>query len=465
VPKLRSLAALISILQLIGLFWAPGRACAQSDAALADRFKPYIKSSLGPDSAADPFLPLRWQSFVQHSTLMNGKTTLVTEDQWDGGFTELTTKGADLTVNPTPTGFTLNYDMHGGRDWPFVFMGDGVYAHVERVGLPPQGEDDRLVNIDYSIIWSNNADAAGANNHLGDITFIVVLYDPKSDRIVRLTYPAHGCILQIYQMQPTQMVSIARLDGRGPDGSNDAPKVQAFATQTDIDQANEDDETDSPCNGGAFLSSGMHVFFVQDPLTKRFEHPAIFAENQTHESFPNAEKGSITDGGGHDGLGPSWLPASITLLPSFAVTDDPNTPFLHYNGKFGTDSASLALHRTWCWATIDPRTPCAYANPNPSWPAITTGFSDMMPYQQRRQLAWPQVVDLPPTGDAFVVPQRTTGNGSQQAPYGGLDVAGTFTPKGWTLHLAPGTYGAVRLERALTLQADTGPVTITAQGN
>lgn len=483
----------------VAMLFAFAYAAAQTDADLAARFKPYIKSSLGPHNPnlpdsppfnrVEPWIPITWQDFVANSDLQNGDTVLVPAGTWDQGYTYLETKGADLTNIPTPSNLQLHYHLPNDTAsapspspaaWQSVFNGDGVYAHVQRLGFPPAGPDNRLINIDYTILWTNNV---GIDQHLGDLTFLVVLYDPKSDRIVRLTYPAHGCILQIYQtvpdpkpataasvVPPSHMLGSALLQGQDKNSaSREVPAVQV-----NIPQVDEDDETDGNCSHwGAFLSSELHIFLVQDPQTGRYDHPAIYAEFGSHESFPNAAKGSLTGAGNHNGLGPSWLPSAITILPAFSVPNyqDPNTAFIHYNGKVGTDGASVALHETWCWAPslLNPGLyPCAYVNPHPNasvgvpaWPAITDGFADMNPYKPWRQLQWPQVVDSNDTGDAYAVPQRVQGNGTQESPFGGLDVALTFTPKGWNVHLAPGIYPTRKLDRPITLEATGATVTLT----
>jgi hypothetical protein len=487
------------------LMWGGACAADQTDAALAQRFAPFIKTSLGPHDLAFPNLgpfdkvelypPINWTDFVSASDLVDANGAKIKSAGTWTDFKDLETLGSDLTSSDS-TDFKLIYHLpEGGPDWSSVFAGAGVYAHVQHLEMAPTGADTNeppqtyLINIDYTILWQNNLESIYPNtfNHLGDLTFLAVLYDPTSDRIVRLTYPAHGCLLQIFQTvpdtlpnlnnsvppplsQPSHLLKAAHLTGQ--DQHNQT--IQSDAIEVGIPQEDEVDVTDNGCEWLAFRSSALHVFFVRDPASKTYDHPAIYAEFDNHESFPNADTGTITGGGIHNGNGPSWIPTAVTMLPEFSVlTDnDVNGPFLHYGGKVGEDGVTPPLHGTWCWNNS--LKPCAYINPHPvadpsngvnfPWWNLTQ-FSDMMPYQNWKQLAWPQKLNTARTGDAFVVPQQTQGNGTKDSPYGGLEVALTFVPKGWTLHLSQGSYQASILKRPLTLEATGLPVIVTRDTN
>ena len=445
-------------------------ATAASDFDLAQRFRPFIKTSLDGAGEQEQFRQTSWQWFVKNSTLKNGDQTIVEATKWVSA-NDLPTKGYDLTVtgetkNPELT-LLLSDDAIHGEDWQSVISGDGTYAHVERIGTKPAGVDNRLVNIDYTMIWSYNSARDKwifqDVDHIGDLTFLVVLYDPISDRVVRLTYPAHGCILQLYQLIPGQPVTVDSVPGQDLVSKN-----AINAANVHIEQSNEADETDGNCSKwGGFLSSDNDVYFAPDPDSGRYEHPLVFVENGTHESFPNPA-GRITNGGDHGGMGTSWLPGTVTLLPAFNdVSDLTNAPFLRFNGKFGNDSATLVRHTTWCWPTLDrtstpdPPAPCVYSTASTTVPI--DGSSDMQPYQKRGGLVWPQVVSVAVSGDAYAVADRRKGDGSSSQPFGGLDVAATFMPAGWTLHLGPGQYSAPKLDRPMTLEAHGGTVTIGSQ--
>jgi hypothetical protein len=219
--------------------------------------------------------------------------------------------------------------------------------------------------------------------------------------------------------------------------------------------------------------SDAHVFLVADPQSGKFEHPVVFVENGTHESWPG-ESGYMTTAGSHNGKGPSWLPKGLTLLARYDSDPNANTPFLHFNGAFGSDGASLVLHRTWCWPT-DPSghyAPCShfYAPLLPHAVSIPdevdhvpgNRFSDNKPYEKIGGLVWPQVVDVPTSGDVFAVSAAQAGNGQEAHPFGGVDVALSAMPAGWTLHLQAGAYPAETLTKPVTILGWNGAVTFGA---
>jgi hypothetical protein len=472
---------------LVALALFSGERADAADSDLAQRFRPFIKTSLDGLSAPEQFRPIRWQDFVANSDLVlkrnGGIQTLVRAADWDKPqFLKLLTSGSNLVVHPGSVPLELHRntslpaaadeESRHGADWSRVALGDGIYAQVQHLG---QGKDD-LVNINYNILWVLNEGRAHTNYHYGDLTFLVVLYDPKSDNIVRVSFPAHGCILQTYELVPHQTVSIGSLSGQ--DLSGHAQGVLAAKVEIAGENANHDDR--GACSqGGAVGFSANHVFLVadSDALDHRFEHPALFVENGTHESWPN-ETGRVTDGGDHAGKGPSWLPAAVTLLPAFDEPDgtvlsgftappakiDPNIAFVHFNGKIGEDGQNVVLHRTWCWpaeANSDYR-PCAHNNvgiPDEADGASDNRFVDMQPYEPKGNLNWPQAVNWP-SSDFYAVPDRQAGDGSIQHPFGGLDVAQSFATGKSTLHLQGGAYPPVKLDKPMTVVAWNGAVTI-----
>jgi hypothetical protein len=218
------------------------------------------------------------------------------------------------------------------------------------------------------------------------------------------------------------------------------------------------------------------VFGVLGVRGSPFEHPLVFAEYGSHESWPNST-GSVSEAGGHDGYGIAWLPEFVTKLPAFDAPTNANTAFLHYNGEFGTDPATLVLHSTWCWPTVslDPVTtatpqhasvPCVYTNQRSDGTVINpadgnlSGFSDMLPYETKGNLAWPPVRDIPASGDIYLTATTgQSGSGTQASPYGGLETGISLAPAGWTIHIPSGNYpGTIILTRASTLVALNGPV-------
>jgi hypothetical protein len=204
----------------------------------------------------------------------------------------------------------------------------------------------------------------------------------------------------------------------------------------------------------------------------------IFAENGTHESWPNGG-GRITAGGDHGGKGPSWLPAQVEALGAFENFNQSNTPYLHYNGKVGTDGASIALHTSWCWSPIFTKNtdvPRNYSQSTAKFPLVPTSrFSDhptpfaklnVLPplfgvWEVCRGPRW--FITHPPA--TYSLPARQAGVGTAEQPYGGIDIALTFTPANWTLHLRSGMYaganGGMNLDRPMTIVAWGGPVVLT----
>jgi hypothetical protein len=309
------------------------------------------------------------------------------------------------------------------------------------------------VNIDYTIVWALNRDEGRFNVHDGDLTSMVVLYDPTIDRVVRLTYSMHGCLLAAYQFVSGQKVTMTFIDGK----NINLASTSELVTKVDIGDAQEgDDHSGSLCSG--WYSPEQHVFFSSDPKSHLFEHPAVFAENGTHELWPNAS-GFVSLGGGHAGDSVSYLPQRVEVLGSFAEPTKVDAPFVHYNGTFGSDPASLVLHRTWCWPDT-----CDQNNANIPDTEAHTRFSDMNPYREHLgHLVWPPTVDESPKNVFVAAADTKEGTGSINSPFLGLNAALSFTPAGSTLNLRSGHYvwsGPLRLCRAITLKAQDGPVTI-----
>jgi hypothetical protein len=332
--------------------------------------------------------------------------------------------------------------------------------------------------ITYSILWSYNYDELQANGHYGDLTFLVVIHDPKSDRLVRVIYLQHGCMLEAYDIRSDQSIGTAALSGKALDGT-----PEAFARQLKIGKLAAATGIAGDCESAHKAGSGIQswpdstIYFVGDARSDnlRTEHAVIFAEFGTHESWPN-QSGRIIDGGGHAGKGESWLPVQIEALGAFEVAGQTNTPYLRFNGKIGVDGVSITLHTSWCWSaafTISGDAGCHYSTVPKGFPILDTRFSDHpSPFQTMGALAWPPAFFDSSTGDKFAtnvesVPPHAgkATDGSSDQPYLDLSTALTFTPGGWNLHLQTGNYGGVdgghmTLERPMTIISWNGPVTL-----
>ena len=456
---------------LAAVFLPEAAAQGQPDADLAQRFRPYLKTSLDGLHHEEQFKPITWQNFVRGSDFaisgnpMFPPMIVHTPTEWDVDLYNLVQWGGDLASNPPDMQYVLYPAATSalyGEDWTQAITGDGLYAHV--VHLPPP--NDRLINIDYTMLWSFNEDRSGFSIHYGDITFLIVLYDLVSDRIVRLTYPQHGCELELYELVPGQSAAITTVSGRPLTGEpNPFPVLQV-----NIDDDHEASDDRGDCTKGSFKAPQKYVLLAGDPKTTsapvRFEHPLVYVENGTHESWPN-RSGYVVDGGDHGGEGPSWLPGSASMLPDFDAPANADTPLLHFNGKIGMDGANFVLHRTWCWparANNSQYRPCAHNSAGISDEvdgARGNRFSDMQPYEPKGKLMWPQnMASLPTDGDVYVVPKRQEGDGSAGKPFGGLDIAESLVPAAWTLHLAPGAYAATLLSKPMTISS-SGDATIS----
>jgi hypothetical protein len=261
------------------------------DCALVQRFRPYILSSDsdGGVGSLEPYHPVTWQWYVQNSSLTEGSKTLIptASVNWDPpNFMNLVAFSADLAVQGASTGAQLTLNTGdttvakgvspseqavagpiAGEDWIFVAQGDGVYGHVERVGLATTSaqSDTRLANIDYTILWSYNESPGSksiAGNHFGDITFLVVVYDPVVDRIVRVTYPQHGCALDLYQLSANPVAvaqSLSLLDVTGK-------AVDRNVISLSIDSAHEADDHRKDCTAGEYTAPNRQVFLASDSL-------------------------------------------------------------------------------------------------------------------------------------------------------------------------------------------------------
>jgi hypothetical protein len=500
------LSALVAALAVTASYSGTPVPCGQDDASLIQRFAPMIKSS-----KSEQYIPLSWQRFAQYSYLKNGGqkigltgnfiqlvTTSIKDKQGDTFTSDLDAWAGDSgLVFATPTGFDEYYAnnngvVHYGSTWPLAVAGEGVYAHVEGAAA---ADGHTLKNIEYIILWPYNKGPqilSKSLNHYGDITYLIVLYDPTSDKVIRVTFPAHGCILQALQTTYGQSTTLSLLAGADQNLNSNHQE----AVQQDIDDANWGFKVDNLWDCivlGSASASDKHLFWVPDPSTGLYEHPAVYEEQGTHESWPN-QSGSLSAAGAHDGQFVSYIPTQITNLGSYAnpttcdTSKDPNDcsyNVLHYNGKIGSDPQTFVRHREWCWPgaacqwcpteencnTNIPQNFFASENPAP--------IADISPYQaisgtnvdgltlagSSNVLGWPQSVSEAKS-DVYLVPtlevQGQSATGAQGSPFGGIKMAYSFAPAGSTMHLQSGTYNASAMAfcKNMTLTATSGTVVI-----
>jgi hypothetical protein len=480
-------AAIVFILAAAAAITFGQAVVTRSDDELIQRFRPFMKTSMGrpgEQPGDESIRPAKWQTIVGASTRVQG----VPNGQGVAGpgtwttplFPELTAPfrnySGDLTVDPANTGqnmLKIPKSIDNGEDWQSVALGDGIYGHVQRI------DKTTLLNIDYWITWPLNQDEVQFNVHEGDITSLVVLYDTASDQIVRITYPAHGCLLAAYQLVPGQTVNAATLSGKDPNLN----AIQTSAVQVNIDDANAGTDRDRGLCGGA-LAPDQYVFLVPDPVSNLFEHPAIYAERGTHESFPNPA-GFIALGGGHNGDSVSYLPQAVDNLGTFDSPSAADINFLHFNGLFGSDwpegklpdsPKPIVEHREWCWPR--PLTGPESAGPN-MCDASPTGIPevDLSPYEPKLdKLTWPPAINIPQTGDVYV----STGDGNKGAtgamgsPFVDFAMAYSLTPAipitpespsaKWTIHVSAGAHpGSIVMDRAMTITSWNGPAILGSE--
>lgn len=437
----------------------------RSDDDLIQRFRPFIKTSIGRPgtlSGDETFRPASWQFVVGASVLVQEGQGVVKPGLWTAGFPELTATYANgsgsLLVDPTNKAqnhLQIPSSIYEGENWQQVADGDGIYGHVQHIAKTP------LVNIEYWIIWARNEDEGRVNLHEGDITAVIVVYDQASDQIVRVTYPAHGCFVASYQIVLGQTVNSAFLSGKDPNLN----AIQTPAAQVNVDDANEGDDEKVPCDGST--APDHHLFLVQDLTSHLYEHPAVYVERGTHESFPN-QTGFISLGGAHNGDSVSYLPLKVENLGSFGSPSSADINFLYFNGLFGSDLGPGGLpssptpfveHREWCW----PQT-CETNTHN-----IPEG--DLDPYEPKLgNLTWPPTLHIAETGDVYVSSGEGLkgSTGAMNSPFVDFRLAYSLTPAvaitptspstKWTIHVSAGPHpGAIVMDRAMTIKSWNGP--------
>jgi hypothetical protein len=391
--------------------------------ALAQRFRPYFKTSL-EDNQAEPVHPCNWQWFVGHCNLrINDEIVVLTAQQLAANPARLIEpSGADIRTSPlTSPGYilTLSNDTYlSGEPWNLVIHeGHGIYAHVEEI-------DQTLVNIEYSVLWPYNQTTVFFGKHHGDLTTMTVIYDRGCDKLVRVTYVTHGEVIQTFRITHPSRIQFVVLKGLDMNGNQTTVEAAQLGI-AGVDQRQEGPSWHSPCN----LPT---VYLAKDPVSSRFEHPVIYVEWGAHEFWP-APCGSAFSAPKHDGDGLSFLPDVVQMLGTLDSPESVHVPFIYYNGKLGDDPQPLLLHRTFFWP--EGRDHNRYGIPEDR-------FSDRSPYEQHDQVAWPPTHDCA-GGNLFVyVDRKNTGliNGSSQYPFRTVAQALAFVPLGGSIVIAPGSY-------------------------
>lgn len=181
-----------------------------SDEPLAQRFRPYVVAT-----GDEQYRPASWQWMARHSNYKKGDEEAVSDPDIDEDAARLIAPdGSDFRTYSADHGdpglilLLRTEDDRHGQEWSGAAKGDGIYAHVERI-------DENLVNIEYTVTWAYND---GLEDHDGDMTTFVVVYNRGSDLLQRLFYSIHGCMFEAYDLTPIDNAEFATLSGTDPLG-------------------------------------------------------------------------------------------------------------------------------------------------------------------------------------------------------------------------------------------------------
>lgn len=457
---------------------------------LAQRFRPYIKTSLN-GSTSEEHRPTNWEWFLSRASLVSGYVNRTdsncagygTDDQWPDG-TVMTTSngtpangpffsthlaallqfaGSDLATPAGRNGYVNSYALHlddpaskSGEPWDAVVnQGHGIYAHVQEVLDTDGTTDKRLVNIEYTVLWAYNAGTC--SYHYGDLTTVVVVYDRDADLLTRITYSIHGHALESFRLALPQNIEPATLKGQDINGN----PLSAQTVSLGIADADAYHHADT----STYNPSANYLYLAKDPVTLRYEHPVVFAEFDDHEFWPNPDGFfeipviTVALSADHEGAGVSFLPAEVQMLGSADMPAPGHAPFLHFNGRFGTDPASIVLHNTWYYPNGRGNSPFPLGS--------GTKFTDPDPYTNLGALEWPPAhayANQPVTG--YVKPQSTSYRlNDSKLPFPDVPAALSFVPKGGTVSIQPGSYpGGLLIDHAVLL-ISTGPGPVTLGGH
>jgi hypothetical protein len=339
-----------------------------SYAELVHRFRPYLKFSkqsfpqLGDEENRRPS---SWQFIYSRSDLKDkdSGTLLLAASQIDQD-PKLVLDHADVRKQTSPN-ITLNLcngcnedEFRSGEPWENVAeLGHGIYAHVEPI------DQSRLVNIEYWFVFPFNDPGYGGDPgqggvHYIDFATVILVYDPKLNQLVRVTFSEHGMVLIAFDFTKAELPERVILPTGEPiAGASETylgdAEGRVFANKYVIKEFGTYLERNAnflyPCPTSTSDTNGFekYLYLLPDPDTGRPEHPVVFLESGSHEPWPNPS-GYFSAAPNHHGDGISFLPKRVPLLRS--PDDD---PFVFYGGVFagGDDNnkgnQALMAHRAW----------------------------------------------------------------------------------------------------------------------
>ena len=371
---LRSLAACAALvggtLLSCESFAAPQWSPTQADLnELAQRFRPYLKFSTGNRQEARP---ITWQRLYEFSKLKEGDTTIVEEGGLSGANAAKVLQFADIRSKwPAAKAYSIVIDdaQKYGEYWQSIAQGDGVYAHVSWLGpLTTAPNANRLVNIEYWVLFGFNVGYVPKEDHYGDVVGVQIVYDHDTDKIVRAAFSEHGRTLIMFDLWGATVDPSAVLHGKDANGK---PVAQTACKLSVGDHAYWAGGIGG--GPGVFTGSEKHVFMAKDPNSNGCEHLAVYLEHGSHETWPN-QTGYFIGVAAHNGDDFSVLPASVHVLDPTNSADD---PFTFFGGSFG-DPTALMRHKMWLGYNRDAAT-------------------DQDPYVDRGDLKWLPALPAEPT--------------------------------------------------------------------
>jgi hypothetical protein len=366
--------------------------------ALAQRFRPYYRFSSDPHHGGEKVRPCSWQWFVANSELWHGSTRIHTEAELaanTGLILQVTAKHdvSDLrrAANKNRS-FQLrpNQKARGGQSWAEVAQnGDGLYAQVEEL---PNG---MVVLVYWLLFMYNSATGGPALDHDGDIAAVSVVYDRRSDKIVRANFVMHGSVLEKFDLQAPQLTGTTTL--KGVNANNQPEQVKAEFLTIAPDRSYQ--------NGPWWHSPSKpaQVMFAPDPQSGRYEHLVTFIEWGTHEIWPTTT-GSVTAAPRHRGDDVAFLPSAVRFIGSITDPVAAEAPLMFFNGKWG-DPPGILFHRI----SLHPASP-----PDPQTTILDSNMTDRTPYDNVG-LVWPPIVETSPTAARISVACGGDRNGAQVA--------------------------------------------------
>jgi len=333
---------------------------------LLEKFSPYLKFA----GQTSPPLDAIW--FIQNSSLkpkavQDSRTIIETRILQENPSSLLTATdigSSDLTINKRQSKYALNlsdgcrwgtggygriYSSHHHEDIvnDLQTRGNiGMYGHVVPYG--------KYYKIEYYQVfgYSHAFKTLCIGDHEGDWSILQLVYDPETDRIVKVLHYSHGKEMS-FDMR------LGRRKGYLQNG-----EIKEFAGPNyntgyiDIAQQDDYDDFDGRCDAQNNL-----VRFYQDPETKEYTHPVVYVEAGAHEYWPSEHWGYIYWLGGvdyrspnHNGDDYSYLSKNIPNLGEVENPADENAKIImRYNGRWGawgrknSPPPGPVLHWEWTW--------------------------------------------------------------------------------------------------------------------